>query len=283
MFFHEAELAWIRKLHSAIRCGCLDSFFLGWNYVDTFPFMILVIVCTWVFYKKQTGARLLYLFMLSSIFNSSLKKWFNAPRPCQIDPSVGLLHFSSPGFPSGAAQTAVILAGLICLETSQKSYRYLALLFFLLLCFSRIYLGVHYLSDVLGGIIVGAFLLAIYRFFFPWVEKNMKTRLFYSTLSLILIGYQKFLPQVMISAGVAIGLLLSEKFIEEKKSLSLKILESFLIFGGILLCSLIKFSHPILQILSAFFGGFWISFLCSYTLQNVRKLPLLLKSLKAQG
>ncbi len=67
-------------------------------------------------------------------------------------------------FPSGHATTAMALFGLLCYfllrNTHHKQDRYIyiavTLLIILLVGFSRIYLGVHFLSDVLAGYLLGA-------------------------------------------------------------------------------------------------------------------------------
>ena len=72
-------------------------------------------------------------------------------------------HAASSSFPSGHAMSATVVYGTVAylLARLQKHgwARALTLLFAVvmiaLICFTRLYLGVHYPSDVLGGIIVG--------------------------------------------------------------------------------------------------------------------------------
>lgn len=75
-------------------------------------------------------------------------------------------HFS---FPSGHATTAIALFGMIAyllhrrlrVPWQRRLLVTLALLLILLICFSRIYLGVHYLSDVLAGLLLGLLWLLV--------------------------------------------------------------------------------------------------------------------------
>jgi undecaprenyl-diphosphatase len=105
------------------------------------------------------GARLL---------NMPLKEWFARPRPAFFREEIDLLGwtFSFPesySFPSGHALTSTVifltLAYLIARLESTKAMRRdtlaAAVLIVLLVGASRIYLGVHYLSDVIAGILVG--------------------------------------------------------------------------------------------------------------------------------
>ena len=270
MFFHDIELDWILKLQSSLRSSSLDQFFLGWNYVDTFPFVFLVVLTSWFYYRKQMGARLLYLFILSSLANIFLKALFHLPRPCQLDPTVGVLQFSSYGFPSGAAQSAAIIVGVVWQETVKRRYRLIALLFALFLCFSRVYLGVHFISDILGGIFVGCVLLAIQYFIFPQVEKTGRS--LYLFVPFLLVGYGKFHMHIGIAVGVALGLYLDRFLTQEQESLFVKTSEFFLAYVGVSLCLFCHSFWPKGTLLFGAAGGFWMSFLSVYLVQKWREL-----------
>lgn len=91
------------------------------------------------------------------LLNRILKYAFQRPRPFFRDP---LLTLSSYSFPSGHTMTATVLYGVIAAyllsKTKDRRQRVLILLvagcFILIVGFSRIYLGAHYLSDVLAAI-----------------------------------------------------------------------------------------------------------------------------------
>lgn len=93
-----------------------------------------------------------------------LKPLFGRIRPCNLYPEISLLISapSSPSFPSGHTMVAFASATVI-----YHYYRKSGLLAFVtaaLIAFSRLYLFVHYPSDILGGIILGVLvsLLVIY-------------------------------------------------------------------------------------------------------------------------
>lgn len=268
MALHDIELEWIHRLQNILRSSLLDYFFIGWNYVDTFPFLIILVAIVWFIINKRIGICLLYVFILSSIINILLKNCFNLPRPCQIDPMVGVMHFSSPGFPSGAAQTAMILAGIIHTECKKKTYQYLGLLFAFLLCFSRVYLGVHYFSDILGGLVVGGLLLIVYWQLSPLIEQDKKIVLLLFPILFLLIGPSKFLIQCGLSMGVAAGLFIAKKENSETKIWYFCYLEALIAILGVLILFEVKNFYPDWKFFFAFAGGFWFSHFGSFLMKK---------------
>ena len=108
---------------------------------------------------------------LSSVYggmllNRILKYAFQRPRPHFDDP---LLSLTSYSFPSGHTMTATVLYGVLAAYffTTTHDWRRRVLIIFiasfliLLVGFSRIYLGAHYLSDVLGAMAEGLAWLAL--------------------------------------------------------------------------------------------------------------------------
>ncbi|HVU14123.1 MAG TPA: phosphatase PAP2 family protein [Phototrophicaceae bacterium] len=89
-----------------------------------------------------------------------LKLWFNRPRPYFADPIAVALYSS---FPSGHATMSVITYGLLIYFaniTLKRAWMRVVssaalILIVLLIGVSRIYLGVHYLTDVLAGFAMG--------------------------------------------------------------------------------------------------------------------------------
>lgn len=94
------------------------------------------------------------------IANLILKRYFERPRPSVV---THVDQVASLSFPSGHAMTSMIIYGSVAYLVSRleptRRIRYvtlvLASLLVLLIGASRIYLGVHYPSDVIGGYIAG--------------------------------------------------------------------------------------------------------------------------------
>jgi membrane-associated phospholipid phosphatase len=108
------------------------------------------------------GARLAFIFLISAQFNSWLKSLFAHPRPFELDPTVKLYYTRGYGLPSGHSQSAVVVWGTIAARLRKTWFWFAAILLMVLIGFSRIYLGVHFPTDVLVGWTIGAVFLAAY-------------------------------------------------------------------------------------------------------------------------
>lgn len=100
------------------------------------------------------------------LLNRVLKETFERTRPEFADP---VLTASSWSFPSGHAMGTFILCGMVCylLVQENRSWKTAAVIvtgsasWCVVMAFSRLYLGVHYASDVLAGLLVGVAWVAV--------------------------------------------------------------------------------------------------------------------------
>ena len=93
--------------------------------------------------------------LFTALFNSCLKYALDLPRPIIAMPDLPMLPLKSPGFPSGAAQVAFLFGALLMYSYRNYAAYFLGIFYICLLSFSRLYLGVHYPLDILGGWIAG--------------------------------------------------------------------------------------------------------------------------------
>jgi undecaprenyl-diphosphatase len=115
--------------------------------------------------EKATGAQMILALLFSLLLcNLLLKNLVGRIRPCDLKGLADLLvaRPGDPSFPSG--HTSASFAGAVVLLLCKWRGRWLALALAVLMGFSRLYLYVHFPTDVLGGALLGTFcaLLAVF-------------------------------------------------------------------------------------------------------------------------
>lgn len=96
------------------------------------------------------------------IASGILKEWVARPRPTRVPELEGVLHLVNGyrsgqyGFVSSHAANTMACALLFSLIWRKKITTLLLMLWVAANCYSRMYLGVHYPLDILGGLMVGA-------------------------------------------------------------------------------------------------------------------------------
>lgn len=130
------------------------------------------LVALWRFWRQdQAALRLLAVVPAAMLLNVGLKNLMQRPRPVLPEP---LVHLTTFGFPSGHATASTVFYGaLVALVFTRVRSRLLRVLaavagvaMVLLVTFSRVYLGAHYLSDVIAGTAVGLLCLALFLVWF---------------------------------------------------------------------------------------------------------------------
>ena len=119
------------------------------------PFYIGVIALGyWLALNSSVFWRLGFLIPFSTVVNGILKNVFLLERP---DTSLHLVHVidKSLGFPSGDVHVATVLWGLLLYYFQSRALRFLGVLIILCIMISRVYLGVHTVDQVFGGLFFG--------------------------------------------------------------------------------------------------------------------------------
>jgi len=165
---------------------------LGDNWVNSFIAAAVLLILT--LYRNLRASGYWLVAISGGAGFIQLFKWIlHRPRPIFIYQGV-----SSWGFPSGHTTMSVVLYGFLAIllvRSFPSRWRWLpfsaAIGMSLLIAFSRLYLGAHWFSDVLGGLSLGwawATLLGIFYLRRPKGELPWRTLLISVSLVLILTG-----------------------------------------------------------------------------------------------
>lgn len=160
----------IYSIVSKLKCNFVTYLFKGITYLCSTPFVLIVTVMYMLLCKnKRIGFYVALNVILCVLLNQFMKLLFTRDRPLDI----GLIVENGYSFPSGHSMVSLALYGffIYLIYHSRlpvnKRYLYIACLSILivLIGISRIYLGVHYASDVLGGFALSmAYLILFIQF-----------------------------------------------------------------------------------------------------------------------
>jgi membrane-associated phospholipid phosphatase len=140
----------------------LDHLMLSITSLGDPEFVVIIIVVSagWLLWQRcLPEVKILILACTGAlVLNQGMKLIFSRPRPT-LWPS--LLHETSFGFPSGHALGSIVLYGLLAYFYAvyrphhAKGIYLLSVILISSIGFSRLYLGVHYPTDIIAGYITG--------------------------------------------------------------------------------------------------------------------------------
>ena len=273
-FFQSTQNPFLDKLFTYITM-------LGEQY-----FIILIV--TWIFwnYSKKEGFILTFLFVISNMVNILAKAIAHTQRPFQKLDNFGAQRIHTAighSFPSGHTQAASTLFLALALIFKERKYMIGAIIIALLVATSRMYLGVHWPIDVIGGFLLAcAVVFPLYRYFYKLYDNpKMFHRVILITLGLFYlillvlallnsfvlkdpVELESFYKMVGIATGTLLGFILEErKFPYSVEALRWKKYLRFVIgLGGTvgLLVGLkhVLPEHPLGAFICYFLVGAWI-------------------------
>jgi len=133
------------------------------NLGDLYGYIVITTICSLFFYFKFKNwhyvVQLIFVIIISGLSNLALKEVINRARPT----AEHLVSVQTLSYPSGHAMSATAFYGFLiylCYFLKINKYLKISLIFlcsFLIVAIgiSRIYLGVHFPSDIAGGMIAG--------------------------------------------------------------------------------------------------------------------------------
>jgi len=178
----------------------LDGIMKTASFIGTPEFFLILIPFIYWSIDRHVGIRAILVVFFFEFINASLKLLFHQPRPYWIG---DLKDFGDAGgegtygLPSGHSGRSLALSGYLSTQIKRNWFWAIAVFYTFLVAFSRMYLGVHFPQDVLGGWLLG--LLAIWAFA-KWgdaarewlAEKSVSTQVllgFLVAMGMVLTGF----------------------------------------------------------------------------------------------
>lgn len=157
-FIHQSidntVLQWLQECHTKfLNQNMLNITALG---SSTVLFLVSLITLGWLVKCREwyTTAIMLTAVAMALLFVETVKYQVERERPVVTNPVILRPH--SPSFPSGHSSMSMCVLSIIAIISRRRYFVMMAVLLSLVIGFSRMYLGVHWCSDVLCGWLIGA-------------------------------------------------------------------------------------------------------------------------------
>jgi undecaprenyl-diphosphatase len=158
--FDDAVMHWVAgNQNPLVKTAMLEITTLGTGLVVAMM-VIVAGMFLWLNAHKHSALLLIVSTVGGIVLNNLLKIGFSRPRPQIFEWGT---HASSSSFPSGHAMSSIVVYGTVAYLVARLQKRpaarvatlVVAGILVLAICISRIYLGVHYPSDILAGLMIG--------------------------------------------------------------------------------------------------------------------------------
>lgn len=140
----------------------LESFFQFISTLGLEEFYLALMPLIYWSVHKEAGRALAYVFLLGNVLNTMLKHAFRQPRPFWLDPALEKFTDSGYGIPSGHSQFTTTIYLFFAIWVRRRWMWLLAIVLIILMPLSRVYLGSHFVHDVVAGFLLGLLVLAGY-------------------------------------------------------------------------------------------------------------------------
>lgn len=174
------ELQFLKWLES-IRTGFLTALFEGITILGEETLIILLVVALWFAVDSKLARKVFFVTICSTGLNGVVKNLAQVPRPFDKG-IVPVRQETATGFsfPSGHTQNFSTCSTLFAIKFKKNWFTGLVAALIVLVAFSRLYLGVHYPSDVLVGAVFGVGMAFLGNYLFDHVkdEKMLYTIVF---------------------------------------------------------------------------------------------------------
>lgn len=156
------EITFVLILALQQMSPALDDVMGFFTFLGKIEFYLLIIPLIYWVVDKRLGYRLLLVLITTDIFASTLKLLFHQPRPYWLGRVVGLAEETSYGIPSSHASDSLAVWGYLAYRLKKAWLWVLLSVFVFFIGLSRLYLGVHFLHDVLFGWLLGLIVLWVF-------------------------------------------------------------------------------------------------------------------------
>lgn len=253
-------------------------------FITSFGSLYVLIALSAIIYwccNKKIGYKMAVILSCSSVLNNFVKGFVQTPRPIGVDGISSFGEFTATGysFPSGHAQNITTFGANLYIFTRKTSVFILSSLLIILVSISRLYLGLHWPTDIFGGIILALIVSILLNEVLVKLNKLKANLLIGAFILFFILGFffidwndmgQDYYKTMGMFVGIYVGHLFEGRYVNFTPIASGVDNIMKLIIGGFTTAllyfllsmgfSLITFEMivPLMGILKYFILGFWI-------------------------
>lgn len=165
-FLHSIDVFILEFVNLSYHNFILDNLSLIISNMGLIYFWVIISIVLYLFGDKKgksIAKKMIVVLVVTTILTQLIKIIVMRPRPYTELSNLILLDLGTDySFPSGHTSTSTAMAYVL----SREYKRWILMLIPVIVGFSRLYIGVHYPSDVLGGFLLGLVIAYMVEYFF---------------------------------------------------------------------------------------------------------------------
>ncbi|HFJ9402430.1 TPA: phosphatase PAP2 family protein [Bacillus paranthracis] len=269
-------LEWMISLEGSV----LTAFFKLVSIIANETLYLIVISISYWCVSKRKAFHMIVMLCFSGYIGIVIKEFMKIPRPYTYDGIQSLYEKSaaSYSFPSTHVQLATTFWGSFMFLCKKRIIWIIGIVFIILVAISRLYLRVHWLSDIIGAVLFSVIVVYLYT----KVTMGLSDRKFIllqriilavSLIMYVMTSQVDNLKLLGVLTGSTIGTMLENHFINmnESNDFKMQVVKTVLGLSILLVVQLLlKKVIPDMYYLRYVLTGFTITFLCPFMFHMLR-------------
>ncbi|MED2039597.1 phosphatase PAP2 family protein [Bacillus wiedmannii] len=242
-------------------------------------YLVIISILYWCVSKRK-AFHMIVMLCFSGYIGIVVKEFMKIPRPYTYEGIQALYEKSASGysFPSTHVQLATTFWGSFMMLCKKRIIWIIGIIFIILVATSRLYLRVHWLSDIIGAILISGIVVYLYTKVTGELSDRKFILLQRIVLAVSLIMYFMSdqidnLKLLGVLTGSTIGIMLENHFIKinEKNNFKIQVVKTVLGLSFMLMIQLIlKKVIPDMYYVRYALTGITITFLCPFMFHMLR-------------
>lgn len=182
-FITKIDLSILNFIQDTLKSGFMDKMMTSITALGNmgiFWLLLIIVFLSSKEYKKLAKIMIVSLIINTVLVNIIIKPIVGRVRPFELVDGIKLLVLkpTDPSFPSGHSAISFCMMTVIVLFSKSKSLNIMAIVLAFLIAFSRLYLYVHYPTDVIVGALLGVLTAVLgSKFYYSSYGKDLRKKL----------------------------------------------------------------------------------------------------------